>query len=214
MKKRLVNIFVAICLCFVCASFSACGKNDEETVLSFEVVQAELLATDTKARIFFNNLDYNYSAHADYERLEEATSFITTLGATLGEQLTQYKKVLDAFSSELETSNTKITREKTLIKIENETQTFEINMDDTSVKIEFKEAASYYLYEFIKVAEDSYICQVVSLGENSNYTIYQYIFTGSVGTFAIGHSTKYVSIYKASLNSLNYPSVNETVFRV
>lgn len=212
MIKRLFSVFMVICVFSASLLFASCGKVDDEKFLSFDDAQTALIEQDTKARIFFNNLDYNYTSSPDYEKLIECTSFIKTLGTTLGEQLSQYKKVINEFSGELETSNTKVTREETLIKIENETQVFEINKEDNSLKIEFKETNEFYLYEQIKVSDYSYICQVVTSFQSGNYTIYQYIFNGNRGKLATAKSTNFVSIYKTDLNDTNYPTASEMVF--
>lgn len=211
--RKLFMVVVAFVLLFSSLLFVSCKKDDEEKNLAFEEVAESLLDADTKTRVFFNNLDYKYKNDESYSSLSEATSFISTLTLTLGEQMDEYKKAIDAFAGELETSSTEVTRKEDLIKIENETQVFEIMAEENSLKIEFVEDnKSHYVYEFVKKTDDSYFCQVVNLIENKNYKIYQYYFDGASGTLAIGTATSFVSIYKVDLSSSNYPTVSGTIF--
>ena len=150
MKNKLIYRFVAIALCACSLFFVACkDEEDSKSNLTFAETSTLLIEQDTKARVFFNNLDYNYKSSSDYTALEEATSYIKTLGSNLSTQLGEYQKTIDAFSGELESSNTTITRTPTTIKIENKTQVFEINMDEEkkNLVIEFEEDKGHYVYE-------------------------------------------------------------------
>ena len=215
---KTINKILALLMCPLMMILVGCKQNGDPSgsTLAFSDAGTLLLEEDTAARIFFNNLEYNFSSHEEYEALIEGISYIKTLGVNLSEQLSEYDNVLSEYASELETSTTKITKEETKIRIENDSQTFEVNMneDKNNLKIEYIDSHGHYLYEVIKVGSNNYIAQVVNGISADDYTIYQFIFNGSSGKFAIKKASSFVSIYLVSLSTSNYPATSDVLFEI
>lgn len=215
---KAINRILAVLMCGLVVMLVGCKKGEDPSgsTLAFSDAATLLIEEDTSARIFFNNLEYNYSSHQDYTALLEGLSCIKTLGVNLSEQLGEYDKVIAEHLGNIKSSSANITQEKTKIKIENDNQLFEVNMseDKSNLKIEFSDSYGYYLYEVIKAGENNFIAQVVRSDSADSYTIYQYIFSGSCGKFAIRKDNRFVSIYGVSLSSSNYPSACDVLFEI